>query len=71
MRVFSPTRFAEARKRAGLSQNGLSRLVGIHFTSISRIEMGTQLPSLHSLLAAADALGVTLDDLVFNTEETD
>ena len=70
MRVFSPARFATARKRAGLSQTRLGEQIGVSLTGVNRIEKGHRSPSLTTLLAAADAMGATLDELMFNTEET-
>lgn len=46
------------RKRAGITQEKLSEIVGISNVHISHIETGDRAPSLDVLFAIADALGV-------------
>jgi putative transcriptional regulator len=56
-------RVAEARKRAGLSQQALAEQIGAGRQSIARIELGTQLPSVEMALAIAGALGEPVEAL--------
>lgn len=46
------------REGFGLSQDALSKRVGLSRTSVTNIEKGRQQVSLHALYAFADALGV-------------
>ena len=49
-----------ARKRNGLSQQGLARKLGTRQANISRIERGLQNLSLDLLVRLDDALGLNL-----------
>ena len=51
-------------ERKGLTQAGLGKLVGLDQTHISRLENGTKGVSNEKLLAIAEALGVTVSDLL-------
>ncbi len=53
-----------AREKANLTQGALAELAGVSDETISRLERGTYLPTLATLRAFADALGMTLDELV-------
>lgn len=53
-----------ARLAMGLSQAELARRTGVQPAWIAHIEAARQLPSLPNAVALADALGVSLDDLV-------
>lgn len=46
------------------SQEALSGLTALHRTEIGKIEQGVVEPRLTTLIILADALGVTLDELV-------
>jgi transcriptional regulator with XRE-family HTH domain len=46
------------------SQESLSALTALHRTEIGKIEQGVVEPRLTTLIILADALGVTLDELV-------
>lgn len=50
------------RERRGVSQRGLSDSSGVTVKQISKLENGRAEPKYLTLLAFADALGVTLDD---------
>ena len=54
----------ELRERKGLSQSALGKLVGLGQTHISRLESGTKGVSNEKLRAIAEALGVTVSDLL-------
>ncbi len=54
----------ELREKKGLTQSGLGKLVGLDQTHISRLEKGTKGVSNEKLLAIAEALGVTVSDLL-------
>lgn len=49
---------------AGLTQEDLSRRVGLSRTSITNMEQGTQHVSLHHLFDLASALGITPNELL-------
>lgn len=55
---------AAARKRLGLTQSDVAERAGISFEFYARIERGTTLPSAPTLVALADALGISTDTLV-------
>jgi transcriptional regulator with XRE-family HTH domain len=57
-------RIAAARKDAGLTQYALALAVGVTRPSIGNIELGTQGPPLHVLLAICEAVGVALSALL-------
>jgi len=54
----------ELRLKRGLSQTKLAQEVGVSQTFISALEMGLKQPSLKTLLALADALSVSPDELL-------
>ena len=56
-------RFRE-REGFGLSQDALSKRVGLSRTSVTNIEKGRQQVPLHALYAFADALGVEPSELL-------
>jgi transcriptional regulator with XRE-family HTH domain len=61
-------RVRELRVAAGLSQQALSNAAGLSTSVVSQLEQGTnQDPRLSTLLALADAMGVTLDELAGRT----
>jgi transcriptional regulator with XRE-family HTH domain len=53
-----------ARAEAGLSQERLSALAGLHRTEISLLERGERDPKLSTIVRLADALGVPAAALV-------
>ena len=53
-----------ARIRAELTQEKLAELVDLSTTHLSNIETGTTRVSLQTMVALANALGVTADDLL-------
>lgn len=57
-------RVKEARARTGMSQERLAELAGLSMTHTSHIETGNTKVSLPALVQVANALNVSLDDLV-------
>ena len=58
-------RLKECRKNKGWTQQKLAEKTGLSFNTITKIEQGIgDSPTLKTLLKLADALGVSLDDLV-------
>ena len=58
------TRIRELRLIQGLSQEELAAFSGLSSVYISNIERARKHPGLESLLSIADALGVTMNDLL-------
>ena len=58
------------RKQAGLTQAELGEKIGRTAEAISNVETGKSLPSLDTLIAASEALGVPLTDF-FPSESVD
>lgn len=56
------------RKRRDISQEVLAEIVDVHNVHMSRIETGTSAPSLDTVFAIADALGVEPYKLFENKE---
>jgi len=65
-------RLREVRENAGdgnISMCALGRMTGISASELSRYEHGKSLPSVPSLFAIANALHVTMDELVEEIQE--
>lgn len=62
-RVFGK-RVREYRQRAGLSQEKLGELTGLHATYLSDVERGTRNVTLYTIVRIAKALKVNPGDLV-------
>ena len=58
------------RTEAGLSQEALGHESDLHRTYISMLERGEKSPSLDSIVALAEALGVRPHELVKAAEES-
>lgn len=53
------------RKKLGISQDILSKRANLAFHTIAKIEAGsTPNPTINTVKKIADALGITLDDLM-------
>ena len=53
------------RKKKGISQDKLSKIAGVTYNTIIKIESGaTSNPRVETLKQIADALGVRIDDLM-------
>ena len=61
----------KCRKQAGISQEELNFLTGIHRTFISEIERGVKSPTLHTVAALAKALGMKPSDLMRIAEDNE
>ncbi|MET1257615.1 helix-turn-helix domain-containing protein, partial [Aliikangiella maris] len=62
-------RLLQIRKSQGLTQQGLADAASLHINQIRRYEAGTAQPTLEGLIKLAQALHVSLDDLVFEANE--
>lgn len=54
----------DARVRGGLTQDALARLSGVPRSTISNVESGEGNPTLHVISALADALRLSIDELL-------
>jgi transcriptional regulator with XRE-family HTH domain len=54
----------EARKRAELTQEAVAERSGVHPTEVSRIEAGKRDPRIATVEALAEAVGVSVSDLL-------
>ena len=52
---------SRARKQLGVTQAELAELVGVSARTLGEVERGTGSPSLVTVLAAAAAVGLTID----------
>lgn len=57
------------REERGLTQKELGRLIGVAEATISNYENGKREPKLDKLVALADALNVSIDELVRGKEK--
>ena len=62
------TRLRAARERAALTVRGLARAVGVSASLISQIERGRVNPSVGTLYAISNELGLLIDDLFRDSE---
>jgi DNA-binding XRE family transcriptional regulator/quercetin dioxygenase-like cupin family protein len=62
-------RLRGAREKAGMSVRGLARKIGVSASLVSQIEHGHVMPSVGTLYAMANELGLLVDDL-FRDEDT-
>lgn len=63
------SRIATLRKEKGLSQQAMANALELHVTQVKRYESGSSQPSLEALKKLAKVLRVSIDALVFDTEE--
>ncbi len=54
----------EARERAKLTQEAVGQRSGVHATEVSRIEAGKRDPRIATVEALAEAVGVSVSDLL-------
>ena len=58
------TKLGYLRRAAGLTQQQLADLIGVKRTALTNWEIGTNAPPSKYLLALADALHCTVEDLL-------
>lgn len=56
------------RKAANITQTELAERLNVSRQAVSRWEMGTAKPEVDTIIAISDIFGVTLDELLKNTE---
>lgn len=54
----------QAREREGLTQEAVAERSGVHPTEVSRIESGKRDPRIATVEALAEAVGVSVSDLL-------
>lgn len=59
-------RIRNARRKKGISQERVCEMVGLSLSHMSNIETGNTKMSLPVLVAIANVLGVTTDDLLYD-----
>jgi DNA-binding XRE family transcriptional regulator len=59
-------RVAQARHKAGLSQEQLAKRIGTARSTVARVEIGFTTPTLDLALALSDELGVSVEALFGN-----
>ena len=67
--VTTGEKLAAYMKEHGFSQRWLSRETGIYMNTITRILRGDKLGNIHTWMAFADAMGCTLDDILYDDSE--
>lgn len=61
-------RIKQVRKKVGWSQQKLAEKAGLSLAVITKIEQGVaKRPSIQTMVKLADALGISLDELVGRT----
>ena len=58
------------REKQGLSLRGLAKMAGVHYVSLVRLEAGTFDPRLSTLRKLAEALHVSVCDLIDQPQPT-
>ena len=58
----------ELRTKKGFSQEVFSNMIDVHVTNLSKYERGLTMPSLEVVEKMANALEVSLDELVYGSE---
>jgi transcriptional regulator with XRE-family HTH domain len=61
-------RLKELREQAGLSQKALAEKAGLATSAIGHLEQGLRKPTWETVLALADALGVTCEAFTVSAE---
>ena len=56
-------------KEHGFSKRRLSSETGIYMNTITRILRGDKLGNIHTWMAFADAMGCTLDDILYDDSD--
>ena len=71
MDVQIASRLANRRREAGLSQEALAAKLGVSRQAVSKWERSEASPDTDNLIALAALYGVTLDELLYGTDEQD
>ena len=71
MDVQIASRLANRRREAGLSQEALAAKLGVSRQAVSKWERSEASPDTDNLIALAALYGVTLDELLYDTDEQD
>ncbi len=61
-------RLKEARKNLGLSQEYVSKQIGVHRSVITAMELGLRKVSSEELKKLSEVYGTTLDELVYGND---
>lgn len=64
-----PERLVVLRKDRGLTQRDLASAIGVHVSQLRRYEAGASQPTLDVLRRMAGVLGVSGEQLLFDTDE--
>jgi len=64
VRIRFGEKLRKVRQRVGLSQERLAELAGLHRTYVSSVERGQRNISLENVERLADALGITMAELM-------
>ena len=62
--VYKISKIAQERKARGMTQEQLAQISGVHRVTIARIESGEISPNLRTLERLAEAMGVTVGELI-------
>ena len=68
--MFLAKKIVELRKERNLTQKELARIVGVHFSHMSRYERGISLPSVEVVKKIAQMFGVSIDYLLLDDSDT-
>lgn len=60
----------KARKRAGFTQERLSKVSGVHYQTIGDAECNRRYTSIFNTICLADALGISIDEYIGRTVPT-
>jgi transcriptional regulator with XRE-family HTH domain len=64
-------RIIALRQQKGLSRTQLAYLAGVEYATVERFEQGRSVPGVATLRGIAQALGISLDELVQMLEQDD
>ena len=65
------TRMRQARESRNITQAQLAEMTGLMPSAVSHFEAGRRAPSVENLWRLADALGMSIDELVGRAEKTE
>ena len=60
----------EIREKKGISQRKVADQIGVSPSAVAQWELGLNNPSMTNVIALADLLGCTLDQLLVRDEQT-